>query len=159
MIRDILDYQGNVIGQLELPDDTPEEVWTQRLALYAVAPPSPTEQFQVELSRSVAESRVLADEIMNAFKARNLGIFLQGGVSNELAIAKSLWTHHRLRAAEITYGGVNYTIDVLNLCITGDLQTVYATLSLITPDDMSQPYHFLNSDALDYLKDLIGERI
>lgn len=38
MIRDILDYQGYVIGQLELPDDTPEEVWTERLAAFSHVP-------------------------------------------------------------------------------------------------------------------------
>lgn len=38
MIRDILDYQGNVIGQLELPDNTSEDVWTQKLAKYNQPP-------------------------------------------------------------------------------------------------------------------------
>lgn len=38
MIRNILDYLGNVIGELELSDDTPEEVWTEKLAMYARAP-------------------------------------------------------------------------------------------------------------------------
>lgn len=38
MTRDILDYQGNVIGELSLPDDTSEAVWTAKLAPYAVAP-------------------------------------------------------------------------------------------------------------------------
>lgn len=30
--RNILDWQGNVIGTLELPIDTPEEVWEAQLA-------------------------------------------------------------------------------------------------------------------------------
>jgi hypothetical protein len=38
--RDILNYLGNVIGQLELPDNTPEEVWAAQLAMYATAPVS-----------------------------------------------------------------------------------------------------------------------
>jgi len=38
MIRNILDYQNNVIGTLELPDDTPEDVWQNKLQLYMVSP-------------------------------------------------------------------------------------------------------------------------
>jgi len=40
MVKNILDYQGNVIGQLELPDDTPDEVWAEKLAVYAQPPPA-----------------------------------------------------------------------------------------------------------------------
>lgn len=43
MTRDILDYQGNVIGQIEFPDDTPDAVVEAKLAAYAVAP-TPTIQ-------------------------------------------------------------------------------------------------------------------
>lgn len=39
MTRDILDKDGNTIGQLTLPDDTSEDVWTAKLAEY-IAPPS-----------------------------------------------------------------------------------------------------------------------
>lgn len=41
MKRDVLDYQGIKIGELELPDNTPEEVWVARLAEFAQAPISP----------------------------------------------------------------------------------------------------------------------
>lgn len=40
MIKNILDYQGTVIGQLELPDDTSDAVWAAKLAVYAKAPPT-----------------------------------------------------------------------------------------------------------------------
>ena len=39
MIRDILNHLDEKIGELELPDNTPEEVWQERLARYRVAPP------------------------------------------------------------------------------------------------------------------------
>lgn len=38
MKRDILDYLGNKIGELELPDDTSEEIWTSKLSVFASAP-------------------------------------------------------------------------------------------------------------------------
>ena len=37
--RNILDYLGNVIGTLTLPDETSEDQWTQQLAPYAVQTP------------------------------------------------------------------------------------------------------------------------
>ena len=36
--RNILDYQGNVVGELELPEGTSEQEWQKKLAVYAVAP-------------------------------------------------------------------------------------------------------------------------
>jgi hypothetical protein len=36
--RDILNHLGQVIGQLELPSGTAEEVWAERLAFFAKAP-------------------------------------------------------------------------------------------------------------------------
>jgi hypothetical protein len=38
MVHNILDYQGNVVGQLELPDNTPADVVAAKLAPYAKAP-------------------------------------------------------------------------------------------------------------------------
>lgn len=38
--RNILNYQGTIIGELTLPDDTPEIVWTNVLASYSQPPPS-----------------------------------------------------------------------------------------------------------------------
>jgi hypothetical protein len=41
MIRNVLDYEGRVVGQLELPDDTSDEIWEQRLAKFSAPPPEP----------------------------------------------------------------------------------------------------------------------
>lgn len=159
MIRDILNYNGDKIGELELPDDTPEEIWAARLEPYLTPPPSPEEQMQAALSRTVAESRKIADDIMGQLKVRNLAYFIENNVSNDLAIMKSLWTHHRLRAASITVGGVPFVIDVLNLVVSGDLETAWVVLGAMEPDDMSQPFHFLEDGVLIFLRQLLGERI
>ena len=42
MIQDILDYQGNIIGTMTLPDDTTDAEWTAALAVYAQPPMIPT---------------------------------------------------------------------------------------------------------------------
>lgn len=55
-IRDILDYNGVVVGQLELDDSTPEEVWDEALAKYAVPPLSAAEKYlaMVEVQQKMA---------------------------------------------------------------------------------------------------------
>lgn len=37
--REILNYLGQVIGELELPADTSEEIWAEKLAKFALPPP------------------------------------------------------------------------------------------------------------------------
>lgn len=39
--RNLLDYQGNVVGQLTLPDSTPEYVWQEKLQAAAKPPQAP----------------------------------------------------------------------------------------------------------------------
>ena len=53
MKRDILNHLGQKIGELELPDDTAEQVWAERLALYAVPPATVT-------LTEVVKSKILA---------------------------------------------------------------------------------------------------
>ena len=36
--RDILDHLGNKIGKLELPENTSEEVWAEKLSVYKQKP-------------------------------------------------------------------------------------------------------------------------
>lgn len=156
--RDILDCEGNKLGDLELPDDTPEEVWAERLAPYAVEPPGAEEQLLDYLSRSVSTSRVLADEIIEEFKKRNLKYFIENGISNDVAIMKSLWVHHRLRAVDINVWGLPITIDLMNLCISGDLETAYVVLQYMEPDDMSQPWHYCSAEVIASLAQSIKDR-
>lgn len=54
MKRDILNFDGQKIGELELPDDTPEEVWSKKLATYAQSvlpaiPPISPRQIRLQL--------------------------------------------------------------------------------------------------------------
>lgn len=136
-----------------------EEQWTAKLAPFAKAPPTDEEKLTETLTRKVSESRAIADEIMEEFKKSNLQYFLESGVSNDTAIMMSLHVHHRLRAVSIEVGGVPFTVDVLNFIISGDLEVAYTTLSYMTADDMSLPYHFLSQSRIDTLKAMIATRV
>jgi hypothetical protein len=159
MIRNILDYQGNILGQLELPDDTPEEIWTQKLSPYAKPPPSPEEQFRQALSRKVEDSRKLADAAIDEFQQLVFAFFVENNIDEQMALLKSCWAHHRLRAVEIDLGTGPMIIDVLNLAITGSLETAWVVLGQMTPDDMSQPQHFFDQGWIDTFRNILGSKI
>lgn len=159
--RDILNYQGDKIGELEEPSGVTwtEDEWTERLSRYASPPDTEQEQLHKILSREVSKSRIIADEIIEDFKLRNLKYFIENNISNDLAIMMSLHVHHRLRAVDVTVGGVPFTIDLLNLVISGDLETAYVVLKYMAPDSMELPYHFWSQEVIDLLRNSIADRI
>jgi hypothetical protein len=64
MIRNIVDWQGNILGQMDLPNNTPESVWQSVLAPYAVAPVVPTQydrDYERYLKRAQAKDKILAE--------------------------------------------------------------------------------------------------
>jgi hypothetical protein len=117
---------------------------------------SQEETIDIALDRTVASGKAAADRVMEQFKKSNLTKFLQAEMSQELMLMKSLWVHHRLRAVDLTVGGLPLTIDLMNLCISGDIETAAFIISQMVPDDMSQPFHFLSADVLSELGGLLA---
>jgi len=143
MIRDILNHLGQKIGELELPDGTSEQVWAEKLAPYAVAPPAEEEAAASYLNFSLKARKEYADGLLGRFKARN--------ISQGINALQGLWMHHRMRAASISFYGVPLTIDVMNLAISGDIEIACLTLMNVAPDDGSQPHHWLIQERIDWL--------
>jgi hypothetical protein len=145
MTRDILNYLGEVVGQLELPDGTSEEVWAEKLAPYAR---SPEDQTQIKINWLIKDRKQFAEEMMERFKNRNIN----GGMS----VVKALWLHHRMRAWDVTLppamGGFTYVVDILNMAVSGDLETAYFALRYGNLDAMDQPYHCIDQTTVDWLK-------
>jgi hypothetical protein len=144
--RNIIDYQGNKIGEMQMPDGTSEEVWANRLAMYSKAPPSDEEKAMTYLSASVAERKVFCENLMDRLKIIN--------VSQGINIGQALWFHHRARALSVSYNGENYTIDLLNLVISGDVETACIVLMNAIPDDMTESYHWLSQERINWI---VGE--
>jgi hypothetical protein len=65
--RDILNYQGNVIGQLTLPDETSDRDWSNALAAYS-QPPTP---IKVIVENKIKDYKKSAIDLIDAFKADN----------------------------------------------------------------------------------------
>ena len=137
---DIFDWRGVKIGTLELPTETTEEQWAEKLATYAQAPSDPTVAY---IETTIEQRKAFADQLMEDIKRQNT---LEG-----INLMQALWVHHRLRALEITIGGVPFTIDLMNLVISGDIEVAAVVLMNTTPDDMTQPYHWLSTERLSWI--------
>lgn len=67
-LRNILDYQGNIIGELSLPDDASETDWQHALSTYAQPPIS----VATNIGNIVLAARSFGTEIMAQFAAENV---------------------------------------------------------------------------------------
>lgn len=69
MKRDILNYLGDKIGELELPEGTSEEVWDKKLAVYS-APPVVEEIPNVnprQIRSALLLNNITEEQIIEAF--------------------------------------------------------------------------------------------
>lgn len=139
--RNILDYQGNIIGQLELPSSTTEQEWALHLALYAVNPNAGSASSFLKFT--IKQRKEYCETLLEEFKARNVGLGINA--------PQGMWMHHRMRAMEITFMGVPMTLDILNLAISGDIEVACLTLMYSTPDDGTQFYHWYTQEVKDLL--------
>lgn len=143
MKRDILNYLDQKIGELELPDNTSEQEWEERLAIYKVAPPTEQQILESRLHSSIQERIDWAKAMMQRFKKRNISLGING--------MQALWLHHRMRAMDITFNGVAMTQDIINMAASGDIETACLALIYSTPDDGSQAYHWYNAETKQWL--------
>jgi len=110
----------------------------------------------------ISERRMWAEDLIERMKKMN--------IEYGLGIAQSLWVHERLRKLTITVGeahaaafpplepvvGMTFNIDLLNLVITGDVETAFAVLLCAEPDDMTQPYHALSQEMIGWIMNEIS---
>lgn len=139
--RDILDYQGAVIGSLDFPDGTSEDVISKTLAPYA-APPAAIDPDSYK-KYSITERKKFAEQLLEKFKLRN--------INDGINAVQGLWMHHNLRAYPVHFSGMDFTIDVMNLAISGDIEIACISLMYGYTDDGSQPYHWLTAERKSYL--------
>jgi len=148
MVRNILNYLGQVIGTLELPDDTTEEVWAEKLAPYAVAPPSQSE---------IWEQTALASYYgANEFGKRVVANLKGACDQNDLSQEQRVWLQHRLRAVPVTIGsGDSATVDMLNLVVAGEASGALYAVRQLQPDALDKPYHCLTPELIYSLKAML----
>lgn len=110
--RNVLDANDNVIGTLTLPDNTPEDVWTRKLAEFKYTNPTMTTEEKVQAIMEAAME--FGKQLMKEFAAENvlLGI-TQAGMTNTV----------RKRLSEVT-----------NALLTGSLYDAIYEVRQIPPE-------------------------
>lgn len=67
--RNIVNNQGQIIGQMSLPENTSEEVWQQKISAIINPPQSPSPQEIVV--RKINSYKKECEQLMDTFKAGN----------------------------------------------------------------------------------------
>jgi hypothetical protein len=99
----------------------------------------------------LAERKMFLNKLMLAMKAKNIG----EGVN----IFQYLNMMQKIKNWAVTipngypYAGTVYTINLLDCCFTGDIESLAKALDWgrSNCDDMSQSYHFLSEARLDWI--------
>lgn len=118
-------------------------------ALDAVIAAHVPDYTKIYVQNTVIENKEFADGMMQRMKEKNL---LEGLSS----IDQAAWVHHRLRKVDyVLDAGPTVQIDVLNLVVSGDVETAESVLGQMAPDDMSQPYHWWTQSRIDWVRNEI----
>lgn len=65
---------------------------------------------------------------------------------------QALWVHQRLSTWTFPFMGLTYTVDIFDMVQTGNSQLLYLSLTYGTPDDMSQPQHWITQARINEIK-------
>lgn len=105
---------------------------------------------KIYVQNTVRENKEFADDMMQRMKEKNL----LEGLST---IDQAAWVHHRLRLVDyVLSDNVTQTkIDVMNLVISGDIETAEHVLGQMVPDDMSEVYHWWTQARIDWVRNEI----
>jgi len=85
-----------------------------------------------------------ATELMLRFKLKNI----QEGIS----AGQAVWLHAKTRSLDVNFPGMpTVSIDLLNIALSGDVEAGCIALQYAVPDDMTQAYHWLSQERIDWL--------
>lgn len=88
--------------------------------------------------------REFGQALMVAFKQKNI----QEGIT----AAQAIWLHARMREFTVNFPGVPpMQVDIINMALSGDMEAGCLALIYGAPDDMSQPYHWVSAERLNWL--------
>lgn len=81
--------------------------------------------------------------LFTRFKLKNIAEGING--------VQSIWLNMRMAELQGSFSGLNFKVDVVNMGASGDIQTACIVLMNCQPDDMTQPYHWLTQDRINFL--------
>lgn len=99
------------------------------------------------------EEKILAGKrVLIRFKLKNL--------SEGINWPQAVWLHSRVKDWDVNVNGVGvFKVDLYNVLNSGDLESaVYMILSGV-PDDMTQPYHWVTLDRMQWVAEEIQKEL
>jgi hypothetical protein len=69
-----------------------------------------------------------------------------------MTIVQSLWIFSRFERFEVEFGFGPKRVDLFKMFQSGAIPTVYFCILQVQPDSMTEPYHWLTQDRLDWVK-------
>lgn len=128
--RQILDSNNNVIGELTLPSETPEDVWTEKLSHYSTAPAS--EPVVNRVTGYIKDARAFALNLADKFAAENslLGIKQAGKTGDVMD-----YLHEMVHC--VLSGSMNEAVTVLDTFILDTSDRKAALAPFITNDRLT----------------------
>lgn len=92
---------------------------------------------------SILDRKRFCEELMEDFKKSN--------IMSSITPSQAFWVHQRMREHTFTYGGTSFTIDLLNLVISGDVEIGCIAMMQFLPDSMELTHHFFTQERIDWL--------
>lgn len=139
MIRDVLNYQDEVIGQLELPDDTPEEVWQFHLQRFRDSSVPVVEDPAVVLARIIDNAKKFGIQVIQQFTIENVAMGItQAGKTRALSL---------------------YCKDIMTFLQSGSLYAAIEEIDDMIADESQEKTDlnpFITNDRLNGYKTLIA---
>ena len=133
--RDILNYLGEKIGELELPEGTSEEVWAAKLAVYAVAPPTLAEEKAIKISKAQEAIRAFVNESYSLEQRFNFNamylVAVQNGLTNRAAYIFQLFNW----ANSVVQYAAQFAAAVNALTTVEEVQSHYWDFSALALSD------------------------
>jgi len=95
------------------------------------------------LNTSIEDKIKFAQDLMGQLKFKNL--------NEGINAVQGFWMHQKVRAMPVTFYGMTFTIDLMNLVVSGDIELACLALMNTTPDAMNMPFHWLSQDRINWI--------
>lgn len=94
------------------------------------------------------EARIAyAKDLLTAFKVKN--------ISEGIQWYHAVHLHSRLRDWQVNYptalGGGNDRVDIINMIVSGDIETATLSMMFGVPDEMNLPIHWMNTERIAWI--------
>lgn len=96
------------------------------------------------LDISIKKRKEFADDLIERLKKRNM--------QQSINAVQGLWMHQKIRQLNVTLPGApTFSVDLMNMVVSGDLELACLSLMYSQADDMSLPYHWLSQERINWI--------